>query len=309
MIRIEQKNIKNKGFYYLSERFNTGNGFKKIQVYIGKNVPKKMPQLFNELKQKETVLLREHFKPLSDQEDYINKLLLKFEITSLDWKYFLAQSSKKNIEKIFFDFAISFIFESNSIEGSRLTRDEVHSIIKNKKIKKDITRDEIKEVLNSIQAFQFIRSGDFILNQKNIKKLYGIITDGLPGYEKGFKKKSNSVNNTNTTDPQNVKKELQSLILWYKKNKKQGNAFMKILIFHNRFEYIHPFLDGNGRTGRMILIWMLLQNGYGPILLKEKNKKQYFTALEHGDNGRYRKLIKYMIESYHKTISDIIKDN
>lgn len=305
MIRIEQKKIKNKDFYYLTERFNTGDGFKKIQVYLGKNVPKDMSSYYEELKRKERILVSEYQpKVISIDNDVIKQALHRVEKYKLDWKYYIVQKTEQQRRQIFRNFAIRFIFESNSIEGSKLTENEVLKIVKKEYIKKTLPQKEVQEVYNSINAIEYIQSGDFKLTQKHIKELYSIITKDL-GYEQTFKKQNNSVNNKNTVEPKNVKSELKNAISWYTSNKKKGNPFMNAIIFHNKFEHIHPFLDGNGRTGRMILIWMLMQTGYDVLLYKKKNMRKYFSALDHGDKERYQKIITYSVEAYKETIKEL----
>jgi Fic family protein len=305
MIRVEQKNIKNKGFYYLTERFNTGEGFKKIQVYIGKNVPNHVSSFYRELKEKEKELVKQYQPKVKGiGNEIIKEALYRVEEYKLDWKYFIAQKTEQQKRIIFRYFAIRFIFESNSIEGSRLTENEVLKIVKKEYVKKSLPAMEVQEVYNSIEAFDFIRSGSFRLNQKYIKKLYLIITKNL-GYETGFKTQNNTVNNKNTVSPENVKEELKKAITWYDNNKKEGNPFMNAVIFHNKFEYVHPFRDGNGRTGRMILIWMLIQTGYDVLLYKKKNMEKYFSSLDEGDEGRYKKIITHSADAYKETVQEL----
>lgn len=307
MIRVEQKKIKNKGFYYLTERFNTGEGFKKIQVYLGKSVPKNISSYYNELKEKERDLVIQYQPKVTNIEnDVIKKALHRLETYKLDWKYFITQKTDHQKKAIFRDFAIRFIFESNSIEGSKLTENEVLKILKKEYVKKTLPVKEVQEVYNSIKAIDYIQSGNFKLTQKHIKELYLVITKDLE-YETTFKKLNNSVNNKNTTEPENVKSDLKNTITWYNQNKKEGNPFMNAIIFHNSFEHIHPFLDGNGRTGRMILIWMLMQTDYDVLLYKKKNMRKYFSALDHGDDGRYQKIITYSVEVYKETIKELIR--
>ena len=305
MIRIEQKKIKNKGFYYLTERFNTGKGFKKIQVYLGKNVPKTISPFYEALKKKEAMLLVEHQPKLTNiNDEVIENALRRLERYKLDWKYFISQKTEQQKRILLRSFAIRFIFESNSIEGSKLTEDEVMKIITKKYLKNSLPKNEVQEVYNSIDAIEFIQNGNFKLTQKHIKELYLILTKDL-GYEKSFKTQHNSVNNKNTVEPKKVKESLKELISWYSGAKKQGNPFMNAIIFHNRFEHIPPFLDGNGRTGRMILVWMLMQKGYDVILFKKKNIRRYFNALDNGDESRFKKIIAYSVSAYKDTVKEL----
>ena len=99
---------------------------------------------------------------------------------------------------------------------------------------------------------------------------------------------------------------MTKLIKWWNNSQKtKENSFLSAIKFHQKFELIHPFSDGNGRVGRLILIWMLLRNNYGVILFKNKNRYKYFSVLSSADEGRNNKLYRYAVEVYKKTFIDI----
>jgi Fic family protein len=306
MIKIEKKNIKNKGFYYLSEQINAGKGFKKIQVYLGKDIPNDLTRFALSLKEKEINLVFENIKNLYLIKDNLYLVLCKeVEKTRIEFKYafYLFSSFKKDI--FWRDFAIKFIFESNSIEGSRLSRDEIENIIKNKYIKKSVNRKEILEVENSIEAFNKIQNNEFKLNQNNIKDLHKTIVDGL-GVEFGYKKNKIVVNNKNTCLLEKTREEMTKLInWWFEKQKTKENKFFLAIKFHQKFEAIHPFSDGNGRVGRLILIWMLIKSNYIVILFKNKNRSKYFNSLNLADKDRNTKLYKYSANVYKETFKEL----
>lgn len=306
MIYIERKIINNKPYNYLSEQIKVGDKFKKIQVFIGKNIPNDLSRYYLLLKKKEYTIVKKQImlgqfkgKHLKDYD------LQRIETTRVDWKYFKVTLTETKFERVLRNFAIEFIFESNAIEGSRLSQQEVSKIIRKQYIRKNTSRDEVQEVLNSIEAFEYILSDLFSLNQKSIKLLHALVTKNLH-IEQGFKKKTIVVSNRETTDPKNVRAELTKLFAWYKNSKDSEHPFVRAMIFHNRFEHIHPFTDGNGRTGRLILNWMLLREGYGLILFKNTNKFAYRNALGKGDEGRYQKLITFSAFTYRATIGKLI---
>lgn len=306
MIRFERKKIYNKPFYYLTEQVRIKEKFKKIQVFVGKNIPKDVEELYSTLKEKEKELLEENLLFIQKKDnDVESDTIKKIESTRIDWKYHVAQMSDSKREKVFRDFAIRFIFESNAIEGSKLSQDAVSAIIKKEYIKKTVPEKEVQEVLNAIEAFNHIQSDTFTLNQKNIKILHSIITKDLD-ITQGFKKRSIVVNNKETVDPKDVREKLTSLIFWYNETKKTKNQFVRAIIFHNRFEHIHPFEDGNGRTGRVLLNWMLMQNNYGVILYKNSNRVAYRNSLSKGDDGQYRNILALSVKMYKNTIKEII---
>lgn len=308
MIKIEKKSINNKEFYYLSEQVNIGERFKKIQVYIGKNIPNNINPFLEKLRNKEIFLVAENVSNIYKIKDNFDLALYKeIEKTRISFKYYFNSLSSKSNELFWRDFAIKFIFESNSIEGSRLSKEEVESIIKKKYVKKSLDRKEVLEVENSIYAFGVIRGKNFKLNQNEIKNLHKIIIKGL-GIEEGYKTENIVVNNKKTCPPKEVKEKMTELIKWWNlEQKNKSNSFLNFIKFHQRFELIHPFSDGNGRVGRLILIWMLLKNDYGVILFKNKNRHKYFSALDSADIGRNNKLYRYAVDVYKNTLKEIMK--
>ena len=308
MVKIEKKIVGNKPFFYLSEQINIGEKFKKIQVYLGKNIPKNIDVYFEKLKIKEYKLVKENLSKIYKLDSNIayNEYLV-VEQRRIELKYFFLLKSKKEIDVLWRKIAIEFIFNSNAIEGSRLSKKEVEHIIEKKYIKKYISRKEIIEVENSIKAFNIIKSSSFKLNQKSIIDLHKILVDGLD-IQIGYKRKSIIVNNKKTTAPGKVKKELSALLLkWNKLKKEKHYPFVIFSDFHQQFELIHPFEDGNGRVGRLILNWMLIKNNYGFILIENSVRRSYFSSLDQADDGCPLKLYRFSMKAYKKTVENIIK--
>lgn len=304
MIRFEQKKSRNTMYFYLTERVLVNGSFKKIQVFLGKNVPTDTRQFYAALQKKELALLPK--KNLYPTSSLLSSHYHKIERSRLNWKYFAAQQSEEKILKLMTQFAITFIYESNAIEGSRLSQKEVEAIIRKQYVKKSLPRHEIQEAENAIRAFILIQTTDFTLTQKSLKLLHSIVTEKLD-VPIGFKKENIVVNNKQTTDPKDVRIELQKLFSWYKNSKSVVHPFERAIIFHNRFEHIHPFTDGNGRVGRLLLNWMLIKDGYGAILFRNRNHNAYFSALNKGDEGHYRNLITLASKTFADTITELTR--
>jgi len=266
MIQIERKKINNKPYFYLTEQIWIGEKYKKIQVFIGKNIPKQMSAFYDALQSKELKLLDARIKegvfPVEHLEPF---WLKKIEKSKAQWKYHEAQLSDLQKRLALRKFSVRFIYESNAIEGSKLAESEVASIVENKYIKKSVPQKEIIEVQNSIKCFELLSSGEFVLNQKQLKNLHSMLVEGLD-VQSGFKTKKIVVNNKDTAHPSKVRQELTALFTWHRSKDTVMHPFEKAIVFHNRFERIHPFTDGNGRTGRLLLNWMLMQKRYGFIL-------------------------------------------
>jgi Fic family protein len=100
------------------------------------------------------------------------------------------------------------------------------------------------------------------------------------------------------------------LLKWYQENKEKYHPIVLAIIFHHKFEKIHPFMDGNGRTGRMLLNYILIKNNYPPIVIRNRNREKYLKSIRKADNSDlfkinnedYLDLVQFiadeMIESY-----------
>ena len=126
-------------------------------------------------------------------------------------------------------------------------------------------------------------------------------------YPRGFKKIDNVVGNSTTTSAEEVEWELNNLLKWYHENKKKMHPFLLAFEFHRRYEFIHPFLDGNGRTGRFIMNKILISNKYSPIIVYKDNKTSYFNALEKSKEGKLKNYYQFMLEQANKTYDYLLE--
>ena len=309
MPKVYKKFIKNKPYYYLTEQVRLNGKNKKIQVYLGKNIPNDLNEYYTELAKKERILIEENLDKLFVFEKIFDKEQIdKIENLQIDLKYKLNNLSDFKKEQIWTRYAVQFIFESNAIEGSKLSKNEVNSIVQKKYVKKTIERREIKEVKNSISAFKIIRGEYFELNQHQIINLHKLLVSNL-GINTGYKKADIVVNNKPTTPAGQVRSEMGRLLNWWKMSKKNKRHPLAIAAdFHQRFEHIHPFEDGNGRIGRLIFNYILLQYGYLPVLFLYQNRQLYFNALSQADRNRINKWYWYVIKVYKDSMAWFLRE-
>lgn len=264
----------------------------------------------------------EHIKEISKKEFDFLKWLSSYQIFKnelyhpdlLDEVYFQSVYLSNQIENNdtdlnikYNDFPIKFIYESNKTEWSKIPFESVQQIIKEKKYAYKV-KNEITEVENSLKVWEFINTW-FLFNVANIKKLYHILTNWLLQenglkYPRGFKKVDIVVNNNTTSRPENVENEIKNLLLEYKQNQKNINPLQLAFDFHLRYEQIHPFENGNGRTGRFLLNKILLSNNLLPMIVFEENRQAYFNAIDSAKSGNKKKYYKFMLEQYSKTINE-----
>lgn len=182
---------------------------------------------------------------------------------------------------------IDLTYNSNHIEGSRLTHDQTRYIFETNTIgitDTAINVDDIIETANHFRAIDFIISETSEkLSESYIKRLHLILKSGTSDERKewfkvgDYKILPNEVGGNETVAPEDVHKEIKALLRDY--NSKKRPSFEDIIDFHYRFESIHPFQDGNGRVGRLIMFRECLRHGYVPFIITDELKQFYYNGL------------------------------
>jgi len=316
MSYIEVKKRKDTEYAAFVKKFSLMGKNLRIREHIGKNIStlnekEYLKKNFDDITRKEFEIRKKLIE--SSKIVYNTNLLFAVELKSIQINNLLEIKDVK--EQILNEFVKEFIFNSNNIEGSKIPAEEVKKIIEKGDSRYE-NRNEVKEVFNSIYAFKYLQNG-FKFNIASIKRLYYILTNELTmsngeKYPRGFKKVKNIVNNQQTVPPDQVEWALKDLLEKYKENKKQDYPFKLAFDFHLRYEYIHPFLDGNGRTGRLIMNRILMEHRYFPIIIYTKNSQAYYNAISRGLEKQTKKnYYQFMLEQSKKTYNDFfieIKD-
>lgn len=182
---------------------------------------------------------------------------------------------------------IELTYNSNHIEGSRLTHDQTRYIFETNTIgvtSDNLNVDDIVETSNHFRCIDLvIENATSILTEGFIKELHRVLKNGTSDSRQSwfavgdYKKLPNEVGGKDTTLPENVAVEMKSLLSSY--NAEKEKTLEEILDFHYRFERIHPFQDGNGRVGRLILFKECLRNNIVPFIIDEELKMFYYRGL------------------------------
>lgn len=189
---------------------------------------------------------------------------------------------------------IDLTYNSNHIEGSKLTHDQTRYIFETNTIGvegESIRVDDIIETVNHFRCIDLIIDrAEENLTESLIKELHGILKSGTSDSRKDwfavgdYKRLPNEVGGIDTTTPENVQKEMKVLLAGY--NSKKVKSLEDIIELHQRFESIHPFQDGNGRVGRLIMFKECLANGHVPFIITEDLKFFYYRGLKEWNNVR-----------------------
>ncbi len=328
MVYIYKKTIGNKAYYYLraSVRKNGKIAIKDI-AYLGSdisdikaklaNVPK---EYTNEIRKTYRTINRfiEVNKFLEDvkslklkKDDYLKKdSLAQVEACKQHWNKVFMRLDELTKEEALKAFIIEFAFNTASIEGNTITLKQAHDLLVEKLTPKNKTLREIYDLQNTEKVFQEIFhkkpetiSHEFICEihdalLENIDARKGYRTEDVRVFRSRFK----------STPAAFVKTDMELLVKWYRDNVKKMNPFVLATVFHHKFEKIHPFMDGNGRTGRMLMNYILLKHDYAPLIIRKKNRARYLEQLHKADKAALTEHspedYKHIIEFNAKELSD-----
>lgn len=195
---------------------------------------------------------------------------------------------------IYHKIQIDLTYNSNHIEGSNLTHDQTRYIFETKTLgvtDKAVKIDDIVETVNHFRCIDLIIEGAHTkLTESFIKQLHFILKSGTTDSQKSwfsvgdYKMLENEVGGSETTKPVEVAGAIKSLLKEY--NSKTKITFDDILDFHVRFESIHPFQDGNGRVGRLIMFKECLKHNIVPFIITEELKMYYYRGIKNWKTER-----------------------
>lgn len=221
---------------------------------------------------------------MKNQKEFIEFLLERYEI---ERKKFDRTGVYAYTQRL-------LAYNSNKIEGSTLTEEQTASLFDNGTLPKTDNFYRAKDVEEMNGHFlMFNHMIDTLkepLNEKLVKAFHfelksGVFEDRANGYAIGeYKKRPNIIGIYETTRPDFVEAEMQKLLNWYSKQKIINISILAE--FHARYECIHPFQDGNGRTGRLILFRECLKNSILPIVIEDDNRQLYLSALSEYREGK-----------------------
>ncbi|MFA5746203.1 MAG: Fic family protein [archaeon] len=318
MTYIYSKVINGKSYYYL--RMDKREKDKKVIkdiAYLGNDLSKiNIDKLLDNSKYKKEI--RKSYKVINkyiNSNYYLDKAKseklhkdkyltyeqqILLESIRLHFKDRFLKLDRNTQREIYDNFVVSFTYNTTSIEGNTIPLSDVRKILFDDKIQlKNKTLREIYDLRNTKDTFFSIVESkkpiniDFIINTH--KQLVKDVDERI-----GFRKHDVRVikSRFDSAPYFRIEKEIQELINWYKENKKL-NPFILATIFHHKFEKIHPFADGNGRTGRLLMNYILIKNNYPPIIITKKNRDKYLEALESADKSEeYSKLLQFLLEEY-----------
>lgn len=220
----------------------------------------------------------------------------KFDIPKIDILECLKEQKEMGLKgNLYHNTQVIFAYNTNHIEGSKLTEDQTRYIFETNTILFEgqtvASVDDILETANHFKLVDYmLEVADKKLSEEMIKKFHKILKEGTSDSRKEwfnvgeYKKLANEAGNMQTSLPKNVAKDMAKLMEWY--NSLEKITIKEIIEFHFRFEKIHPFQDGNGRVGRIIAFKECLKNNIVPFIILDKDKLFYYRGLKEYKNEK-----------------------
>jgi Fic family protein len=310
VVYIYRKRIGDKDYYYLRAYVSkNGKSITKDILYLGDDL-NSIRDKIKDIPHKYSEQIRKTYKTINKFIEF-NLYLEKVRALKLKKDVFLDKNSQETIEacrvhwisafdkqdeltkeEILKNFIVEFAFNTTSIEGNTISLDQAQKLLVDNLTPKNKSLREIYDLQNTEKVFMKLFANikkeithdliceihDSLLEDIDARK--GYRTQDVRVFKAHFK---------STLWPF-VKTDMEILLKWLKENQGKLHPFVLAVMFHHKIEKIHPFMDGNGRTGRIVMNYILLQNDYPPIIITKKNRTKYLDNLHKADECSLNKM-------------------
>lgn len=288
MVHTEIQEKNGRKYYYRVKSIRNGNKIGKERVYLGVNLnqeelKKKEKEADSKLNVFDVILTK-------DEEDFLEKIKRDF-----------SKEPKENHENRYETFCSLFTYDSTGIEGNTLTLSETSHLLFEGIVPSTKSLREIHEVINHKKAFDYMLSYDKDITKEFILEMHNLVIantlrQDLISQLGRYRTVQVFVGRSIPPKPQDVPKKMASLLRWYYTNKKKLHPLVLASYFHTEFEKIHPFVDGNGRVGRLLMNFILYKNKYPMINIPKKRRFKYYEVLQEAQYKRNLKsFVKFLI--------------
>lgn len=279
---LRKKTINGKEYYYLTHTTRVDGKFKKFEQYLGLHQPTKKE-------------MKEFQKDFNTVKLFFNQNKLLLETLQKRYQTKVKTATKDELFALENEFIIQFTFDTNRLEGSKLSYKDTKYLLEEGISPREKPIRDIKEAENHKKAYEFMKqslgkdiSRDLILELHRILKQTVTEDAGL------FRTGQVRVGNLVPVKADMIETEIENLLEAYKENEEM-HPLERAAEFHTHFERIHPFFDGNGRVGRLLLNFILLKHQFPAVIVQNKNKRRYYTAFQRADDGNILPMLKYLL--------------
>ncbi len=290
---------------YLAHSFRDNGRVRKVRRKLGVDLTEKEIDAAREGAERAILEQIEIYRRIRDP---LHTVLSEREMKIVDE---ITQDIDLKIEHLseedWFVFTEAFTYDTNAIEGSAVTASEVRDIIERDRWPIDKSKEDISETYGVAEAVKYIRETKEHISLDLLKRLHSIVFKNSKDFAGRFREPGIEVvvadsrgNILHRGAPQrHVVSLLKELIDWYNSNKENYHPIVFAAVVHNQFENIHPFQDGNGRVGRLLLNNILLKHKLPPVNIEFKKRGAYYSSLRNYQRtGNIRPTIELIIKEY-----------
>ncbi len=305
MVYIYKKIVSGKPYYYLrvSERKGKrviardiaylGNSVEEVRKSLdkkeyGEKVRKAYKTIHNFIESNHWLEKVRELKFKKD--DFLGEKFEEVEACKLHYNHLFRKQDELTRKEILKNFIIEFAFNTASIEGNTITLQQARNLLENGLTPENRTLREIYDLQNTEKVFFDIFEKREDLSHNFIIQIHDNLLENIDA-RKGYRHTDIRVvkSNFDATPGPYVKIDMELLLKWYFQTKDKLHPLVLAIIFHHKFEKIHPFMDGNGRTGRMLMNYILIKNDYPPFVIYKKTRIDYLEVLRKADKSDFTK--------------------
>ncbi|MBT3298253.1 Fic family protein [archaeon] len=289
-----------KEYYYVTKNIRISNNkWKKVRSYLGDKKPTKK-DIFNAAKDIEGKIKELGLDKDKSPYRYLNEidaeLLQDLKKSYKSWLDSTPESIKNKTNE---NFMIRFTYNSNAIEGNRLTLRQTALILKDKVIPSGVTAGDYNEAINGRECLDYIKEYNKSFSKSLLLKINEILTkntDVVYGGRIRFFPVEIQGSDHNPPGEKEVLNHVNNMMKWFSKNKNSLHPFELAVILHHKLAWIHPFEDGNGRTARTVMNFILSKKGFPMFFIPFDKREEYYSALEEADKENYTKYVSMMLK-------------
>jgi Fic family protein len=266
-------------YYYLVKNIRIApTKVKKLRIFLGRAIPKHddLQKYFVELEKRKMDQYETKWMPkaLTEKVDDLSASITVFH--------------KKSLGAVPEDFLVRYTYNTNAIEGNRLTLRQTALILSDKIAPQGTRTEDVIGALNAVDAWEFVKAYKGRLNKAFLCKIQYAVTKYTSCRIQGnYRNSEVRIGGSKHIPPKadEVPTLLDKLFDEFYAEKKTLHPIELATLLHNKFVNIHLFTDGNGRTARLLMNWVLLRNKFPPVIIEVSNKEDYHNMIEAADSG------------------------
>jgi len=306
-VHVEVRVVNGRKKYYLAASYRLGPRIAKARIFLGTNLSRDDIERRSEDSRRELENRIRAAKSIGDPYRTVLSAEEMKEVALLTAKVRvkLAHLSEEDWK----NFTEEFTYHTNAIEGSRVSKQEVKQILGDRQWP-ERSKEEISETLGVAEAVRYLRETRDPLSMELIRELHRMVfknskpfagvTRRQTGVEVSVVDSAGRVVHQGAPASQ-VDTMLKRLAAWYRRNRSKYPPLVLAAVVHNQFETIHPFEDGNGRVGRLLLLNILLKHELPPLNIEIENRREYYEALrEYQTTGNLRPTLDLLLKEHRR---------